>query len=700
MKKIFSILSIACVALLATSCSDEVGNGNFVKPGEPINFTGHILSDGETRTVYGGKTSTGWPINWVAGDKVDVFCPEAQGEDRNASHKNSASYTLTSAATGTNKIYNLTSSENTLYWGESKLHHFYEFYPSGSFNNMTPSADGSKCKVTAILPATQTIDVSKNLTTDGNYTFCNMDYALMAGATSADRTNVPNPLSLKFKPVTTAVDIVIPASDATYEISKLILSNVESETNPSPLAGTYTCDVAETSTGVAVNNYNTITRNNTVEVVFSAPITLAANSNKKLAVTAFLRGDFNKALKVSVIAKTTDIKGDYTDVQIKKESGSNVLFACKRNVMNLPKLPKAPDAAMRGDNWQSLTSNAKYVSQLSLPGAYDAGSYVAGLSGCDRAQNDNGYSSVDASECLKDILNAGSRVLDLQIEHNGTQFVFRRMKSGGTGNPSYTEVPFGDSWKVCVKWLQEHPSEFLVVFLSNRNDNLLSNWTANIKSLVEQNTIKDYVIDFNPNITVEEARGKILFITRNSYDSYRGNYVENWFTKSGTDRKSMSLSFKRGTGTIIVEDYNDLTSGWASESTAMKDVTDTKIPAVKANLLAVASNTNINKWYYTSCACSGHNKGLIASHSTGEVSYAQTAEITNPEICKYINDSANGYGTGAQKSLGIVMISYVCAGDADQQHGKALTDLVWKNNFPNGITEWQKMYDSRGGQRK
>lgn len=233
MKKVYMYLGIVLAACLS-SCTDEnLDNGvkNPVHTGDEILF-GSSLSDNanmiETRTVYGDRTSTGVPVEWVTGDKIAIFCPQASQPASKL-----VTYNVTpdeeDASTASKVEVDFTASEVGLQWGSSDEHRFYGFYPASAVketveNDPSVTTDG---RILAHVPVEQDVEAWRydkegmTSSTDQSahiptwFGLPNMDLAYMYAYTSVDKNKVgqDQKIDLKFHNLLTVLDITIPGPE-------------------------------------------------------------------------------------------------------------------------------------------------------------------------------------------------------------------------------------------------------------------------------------------------------------------------------------------------------------------------------------------------------------------------------------------------------------------------------------------------------
>lgn len=641
MKKYMMMAALAAATVgLFTSCSEEEIVKVSAQTGEPIRFAATARVAG-TRTVYGEQAADmSWPLYWVDGDKVTVNCPQAQTiEGKN----NTADY-IVSGADGTN-VY--TVQGEGLYWGAEDTHNFYEAYPAA---NVQEIKDGV---LTATMPETQTPTLV-------NGYYVDMNAALMAGATSCQRSSLSaGGVELPFEPIFTAVDITISASpNQDFELKSITVANISTADSPAPVAGSFTYNYA-------TKKYTTVDVKNNVQMEFDTPITLHGGTEETVKATIFIRGDYDKAVKVQLNGKLDDQltllakEGD-------PEVTAHVLKPSMRNHIVLGALPEKqqdtpPVGDLTGSNWIAFEKNATPVSKMSLPGSYDSGNFVEKTSGRNRTQTNSiggletiwgGKENVPGSEIVKYQLNHGVRVFDMRLKWDNSAsqrgFYVNKHDNDASGNATILKDFLG----YAVEWLKAHTTEFLVVFLTDDAD--AANFKAHIydeitnKIMIGEN--KDYyLMNFDPSITVAQARGKVLFVESNYTGSIIGNNISTWSKESVNLQTS---PFSIGTGNAIIHD--NFTEGDTNKKNQ-----------IKAAFTAAKNETVASNWHITGTCYHHSNANNISDRMRG--------------INTYVIDQVAQAAT-EKKQVGIVLIGYVCT-DENNQRGQKTVDDVWNLNF-------------------
>ena len=169
------------------------------------------------------------------------------------------------------------------------------------------------------------------------------------------------------------------------------------------------------------------------------------------------------------------------------------------------------------ENWMAGLDDDAFVCQLSIPGAHDA---------C--ASSFSGTSAIAAlvsgkvqTKSVQQMLPLGARLFDLRpaVKNNKLTICHGIL---------VTSFDFNTVMGPIRDYVVAHPTEFCVVLM--RHEVEADDGNASFGDLLQTSlaSIKNYLVDFRPNLTVGEARGKILFISRDDYTPpiYGGRTVD------------------------------------------------------------------------------------------------------------------------------------------------------------------------------
>ena len=369
-----NILIASFAALfLASSCSDVMEPDEIVKanPGDEVVFGAALPA---TKTVYGEETSSGFPIYWVNGDKVRVASPQCM------SGRNSAEYQVTVASNVQNYATSMTKTAETgVQWGDAESADFYSIYPASASTKLEVS--GTDVTTTLHVDATQFASTTDNGTSYyaqpaemGNVVM----YAKTAGVESGDT------VKLRYTPFSTVLEFEINASNKVVA-GKQTEITIQSLTLTAPTGTTIAGDFGFTfpagenttpSIEAATGGSNAITihfldNNQYTTVLSTSKTTLKAKMCLMPISGVESLSDWTIAVNTS--AGTFSKKLDADDL-----TGKNTALAPgKVHKIKLPKLNYASQEWIYNTaNWiTSLPDYTNiYLSELSLPGAWYAGS--------------------------------------------------------------------------------------------------------------------------------------------------------------------------------------------------------------------------------------------------------------------------------------------------------------------------------------
>ncbi len=301
-------------------------------------------------------------------------------------------------------------------------------------------------------------------------------------------------------------------------------------------------------------------------------------------------------------------------------------------------------------NWMSGLDDDAFICQLSIPGAHDACASSFSSASAFAAL----VSGKDQTKSVQQMLPLGARLFDLRpaVKNNKLTICHGIL---------VTSFDFNTVMGQLRDYVTAHPTEFCVVVIRHEVEADDSN--SSFGSLLQTSlaSFKDYLVNFRPNLTVGEARGKILFISRDAYNEpiYGGRTVDLSDNRSNINDMLGGHCFGPGTYKC---------SWWLQDHYEYSDV-NTKKQAILDML--TRSYQLAGKYNYTWVVneTSGY-KG------TGTNSACQTnAKTTNPYLQQLL---ASGNYNGP---AGLVFMDYCCDGDGSGYYGLSLTKELINHNF-------------------
>lgn len=457
MKKI-KLLTGALLVIGLTACSDDLDvKREMPVTGEEVAF-GTSLRNFETpqsRTIYGVpedesvNSYSELTINWVEGDKVRVYSPQATPGFQYAD------YVIDEATEGGSAHYFLVKDSHNdtgVRWGDvSQLHHFYAFYPTNiNRNNYTPIkglGDGQTANnmtVEAEIPVAQEKGELKeagdkdlnigNITLPAHWKLIrpDMTYAIMAGHGTWDPNDpkqVDKNVTIKFKPIVTVVDVVVngPADGA----NALDVYRVTINSKKTPIVGKFTAVFDEEGNVTFGGMPETITENNnmaTINCQYNGMPT-KLGPGEKLTLKFFL---LPRAIDASELSVTVQInEGRVLTKSLIPGLGEDEVT--NENPLAQGQIVRVwtPNLTVpASSNWMSSIPDNVLFSQLSLPGSkhsYTGDLYNTAVSGGQIDENAGimqYYQSIYVTDGNGDTqFDKGVRAFDLKIYNDGKNWL-------------------------------------------------------------------------------------------------------------------------------------------------------------------------------------------------------------------------------------------------------------------------------------
>lgn len=717
MKSIRYHIIAGALALMATGCSDDVINAgkNPAKTGDEVQF-GLSLPGKGSRTVYGEETGNSFPIYWVNGDKVRVASPQC------LSGRNSAEYQIAVNSATQKYATNMThTGEYGVQWGNAETADFYSIYPSSASTSLEVSGEG----VTTTLHVDATQFASTSTKNDGTSDYyyaqpAEMGNVVMYAKTTEVEKTEDAVVELNYIPFSTVLEFEINAPTQITGSQKSEIT-IQSLTLTAPTGTTIAGDFgftfpasadASPSIKAATGGSNTITmhflNNNQYTTVLSTtkttlkakmclmPISGVESLSGWTVAVNTSAGTFSKTIKDS------DLTGKNTALapgQVHKIKLPTLGYASQEWVYTLASwIPTLPD-------YTNI-----YLSELSLPGAWYAGS-------------DEAY---QATSNITDLWNAGVRAFAVECRTD-SKWVASGFFSGhwtpeyvcisGTGRnttigDAYDEGTNITSVLESIKTaLANHKDEYAVLVLSYADGgdgghraedhayflqgvaNALSGYTDIVYSgPITKNTTIDQVkgklivkVNIDAQLTLGNYTAANALISYNpfllqistdaanfAHPYYSDLYWSNWADANKTCAQVSTL-----TGISADEAANKFIWVFSSANRTQANTgTNTTIPTYKNRQDALGAmmtfsktvyeRSNHNVWFYFNCG------GTQATSSTSKnPSPTNFASTMNSWLLSTINAKTD------PSPLGIVMFNQCTS---DTYNGPAIVKAIIEMN--------------------
>lgn len=702
----FYIMTLALTFLFAGCSEDELIKGSGAKVGDDVQF-GLSLSNLDTRTVYGDETSSGFPIYWVDGDKVRVASPQC------LSGRNSAEYQIAVDGTTQNYATSMTKTGDVgVQWGDAATADFYSIYPSSASTKLEVSGEG--VTTTLHVDATQFASTSTKNNGTSDYFYAQpaemgnvVMYAKTAGVESGKT------VELHYTPFSTVLEFEINASDEVVA-GKQTEITIQSLTLTAPTGTTiagdfgFTFPTGESTTPsieAATGGSNSITMhfldNNQYTIVLST-------SKKTLKAKMCLMPISGNLAGWKIEVNTSAGTFSKTLTENDKDGKKTDLVAGQVHKIKLPTLSYASQEWVYSlKNWiTSLPDYTNiYLSELSLPGAWYAGSKESYQATTDIATLWNAGVRAFALECRTNSSWPDGTPESLCISGTGRKPTFGSFYHNGT---NITTVL--DGIKTA---LASHQDEYAVLVLSYADGgegghraedhayflqgvaNALSGYTNIVYSgpITKNTTINDVKgklivkVNVDANLTIGNYTAANALISYNPFllqistdaanfvhPYYSDLYWSNWADANRTCAQVNTL-----TGISVTEAASKFIWVFSSANrTQVNTGTNKTIPtyenrqtALKAMMdfsKTVYDNSHHNVWFYFNCG------GTQATSSTSDnPSPTDFAKTMNSWLLNTINAKTDA------SPLGIVMFNQ-CTGANATYHGADIIKAIIEMN--------------------
>ena len=283
--------------------------------------------------------------------------------------------------------------------------------------------------------------------------------------------------------------------------------------------------------------------------------------------------------------------------------------------------------------WMERIAGSTALCKLSIPGTHDSGATRGGA-------------ALQTQSCdIATQLELGIRAFDIRLQ-----------KKDGMLGIFHSDAFQGIYWEqdvlpAFIHFLQEHPSETLIVSLKKEGGEYEAYASLLNATLENVRNLPYFVTDFRPELTLDECRGKILFLHRDpSTDNYPGAACLNW-----ADNATCILTLRDKNGkeghALLQDEYQ-----YQSDKESGK-----KLEACKKNLKKIAAEPSDSKrWGISFASATGLPTGTPQAF----------ANQVNAPLAEYIEH----YGL---HHCGIVFIDFI-----EQEGGEKLVMQLIKNNLP------------------
>lgn len=304
--------------------------------------------------------------------------------------------------------------------------------------------------------------------------------------------------------------------------------------------------------------------------------------------------------------------------------------------------------ATSGNNWITPLDDDIYLSQLSIPGTHDAATYGLSIGKCQELT-------------IQEQWDMGIRVFDLRPG-------YKKVRSGWF-NYTYqlyiyhgiisTKYSFEAAIDCLTANLEANPDEFAIVIMRHESDasSDRSRWNSLMCDFLNNNLDSKYRADFHSDMTIGDARGKLLILSRDAYANSPicGGFISGW--SHSTDGTTSGTISGNSNATLCVQDYYDV------------DDTSAKFNSICSFFDLAGANTNPSTWVVN------HTSGYTGTSMNS--GYQKNAANNNPAAYRYIILRSE------PAPLGIVVMDYVGERTVSSRtvYGDLLPQTIIDNNY-------------------
>lgn len=281
-------------------------------------------------------------------------------------------------------------------------------------------------------------------------------------------------------------------------------------------------------------------------------------------------------------------------------------------------------------SWMAQLPDAMPMRRISLPGAHDAA-----------AKNLSTGKTQDLD--IAALWDAGVRAFDLRPNNNLTLY-HGAASTGVTMEQAFSAI----EGKLAV---DKNDFAFLLIKMEQANDA----WPTTMANFLKQHDAN--IVQYSPNMTLGQARGKIVVVTRDAIGGYtKAGYSGNW-----NDNQAWKEAYMEGKGvreTMRLQDNYDFNNDLSAKATAI------------TNMLDYSCGFNDEAMWAVNFT-SGYKKNILGIGDNGGIT--DNAKASNKVALDYLNDPRKPQGR-----TGIVFMDY--AGVENGYYGKQLVDAIIARN--------------------
>lgn len=308
----------------------------------------------------------------------------------------------------------------------------------------------------------------------------------------------------------------------------------------------------------------------------------------------------------------------------------------------------AMTASAGGNDWMAMLPADAYVRQLSIPGAHDC---ATGNGFTEDSSFLGSIAGITQLLTISEQWDAGVRAFDLRptYKEDGSIGIYHGVLE--------TNLSLREALQTISAKLEANPEDFAIIVMRHEDDadSKAPEWADAVKALFDE--FDERLVAFSPSLTVGQARGKIMVMTRDTFGSSKAGVISGWsHSEHFSEQQVAVVGLGRNKAKLFAQDFYECGTA------------ERKIASMTAMLDYSTANTSATTWVMNNT--SGYT-GSIGFNSN----ITALAKAANPAMADYLAGGEAG-------RTGIVMMDFagVDLNGEDRVDGARLVDAIINQN--------------------
>ncbi len=326
--------------------------------------------------------------------------------------------------------------------------------------------------------------------------------------------------------------------------------------------------------------------------------------------------------------------------------------------------PLSPLFADDNAAWMQRVADDAYISQLTIPGTHDSGT-GHGFQGFLGLMGGDSYARTQ-DKSITEQWQSGIRCFDLRPCVDGSDL---RINHGSI----QTKLTLSEAFNTLCGLLDQHPTELAIVIIRHETDgdDGDASWNTKMKTMLKAEPVASHAVAFKPTLKMMEARGKLLILSRDAYDTTPvGGFITGWgHTTDFNNQKNGRIKGRTSSqeATCYIQDFFDCTASGAKEE---------KRRSIRT-LMSFFAEQNISTriWCINHTSAYSLTESLFGNQVSTSDGYRDNASTQNAALLDFLADHSG--------PLGIIVMDFAGVNESKGYPVKSLslTNALIENNF-------------------